>query len=83
GLHINWKVMGISAGVAVLGGGLAFLFNKLAKDATSDRPEKGTLTKPDDYQDNYDKAGKYQTLRAVSYGIIGLGVVGIGLSFVF
>ncbi len=75
--------MGISAGVTALGGGLVFLFDHLAKKATEKKPTTGAEMKPKDYNDNYDNAGLYQTLRTVSFGIIGLGVVGIGLSFVF
>ena len=76
--EIHWAPIGICAGVVVAGGILAYVFDKQAKDATSIPPSTAT-----EYRKGYDDSGKYQNLRNISLGVAALGLVGIGLTFLF
>lgn len=76
---IHWIPVGISSAVIVIGSAAAVYFNKMAKDEY----EKGIPSSKKDYDDRHDKAGKYQTKRALGIGAAALGLVGLGVSFVF
>lgn len=78
GKKLNWVPMVISGGVAVVGGVMAFVFNKKAKDATANPP-----TNQQEYQKGLDDAKRFQTFRAVSFGLMAAGLVGVGVSFLF
>ncbi len=78
GKKIHWVPISISAGVAVVGGAMAFVFNKKAKDATSVPP-----TNQQEFQKGHDDGKKFQTLRAVSLGLMAAGLVGVGVTFLF
>lgn len=75
---IHWVPIGIFTGVAVVGGVLAYVYDKQAKDATAIPPSNAT-----EYRKGYDDSGKYQSMRKVSLGIAALGFVGIGITFLF
>ena len=75
---IHWVPLGISAAVAIGGGVMAAVFNSKAKSASEETPKN-----PDEYNDQHDKIQKNQTLRNVGLGIAALGVVGIGVTFLF
>lgn len=77
--QIHWVPIGISAAAIVGGSVMAVLFNKKAKDEY----EKGTPASKSEYDDRYDNAGSYQTMRTIGYGIAAVGVVGLGLSILF
>ena len=75
---IRWVPLAISAAVAVGGGVMAIIFNNKAK--TESEVE---VFNPDEYDDQHKKIENAQLLRNVGFGIAALGVVGIGLSFLF
>lgn len=75
---IHWIPIGIFTGVAAVGGILAYVYDKQAKDATAIPPSNAT-----EYRKGYDDSGKYQSMRNVSLGIAALGFVGIGITFLF
>lgn len=75
---IHWVPIGIFTGVAAVGGILAYVYDKQAKDATAIPPSNAT-----EYRKGYDDSGKYQSMRNVSLGIAALGFVGIGITFLF
>ncbi len=72
--------MPISIGsvAAVAGGVMTYVFDAKAKEATKKAPADKK-----EFDKNYDDAGKYQTLRAVSIGIAAAGLVCVGVSIVF
>lgn len=78
GSRIHWIPLAIAGAVAVTGGVLAAVFNSKAKSASEEIPMN-----PDEYNDQHDRIEKNQMLRNVSIGIAALGVVGIGVTFLF
>ncbi len=78
GKKIHWVPVSISAGIALAGGALAYYFDDQAKKATQIIP-----TNHAEYQKGYDDAGKNQLMRTISIGVAALGLVGIGVSFIF
>ena len=78
GKKIHWIPIAISGGVAVVGGAMAFVFNKKAKDATATPPKN-----QQEFQKGHDDAKKNQTLRNVSLGLMAAGLVGVGVTFLF
>ena len=78
GKKIHWVPIAISGGVAVVGGAMAFVFNKKAKDATATPPRN-----QQEFQKGHDDAKKNQTLRNVSLGLMAAGLVGVGVTFLF
>ena len=78
GKKIHWVPIAISGGVAVIGGAMAFVFNKKAKDATATPPKN-----QQEFQKGHDDAKKNQTLRNVSLGLMAAGLVGVGVTFLF
>ena len=78
GKKIHWVPIAISGGVAVVGGAMAFVFNKKAKDATATPPKN-----QQEFQKGHDDAKKNQTLRNVSLGLMAAGLVGVGVTFLF
>lgn len=75
---IHWGPIGIFTGVAVTGAILTNLFDKQAKDATATPPSNAN-----EYRKGYDDSGKYQSMRNISLGITALGLLGIGITFLF
>lgn len=75
---IHWIPIGIFTGVAAVGGILAYVYDKQAKDATAIPPSNAT-----EYRKGYDDSGKYQSMRNISLGITALGLLGIGITFLF
>lgn len=75
---IHWIPIGIFTGVAAVGGILAYVYDKQAKDATAIPPSNAT-----EYRTGYDDSGKYQSMRNISLGITALGLLGIGITFCF
>ena len=75
---IHWVPIGIFTGVAVFGAILTNLFDEQAKNATATPPSNAN-----EYRKGYDDSGKYQSIRKVSLGIAALGLVGIGITFLF
>ena len=57
---------------------MTYVFDAKAKEATKKAPADKK-----EFDKNYDDAGKYQTLRAVSIGIAAAGLVCVGVSIVF
>lgn len=78
GSRIHWIPLAIAGAVAVTGGVLAAVFNSKAKSASEETP-----VNPDEYNDQHDRIQKNQMLRNVGLGIAVLGVVGIGVTFLF
>ena len=78
GKKIHWVPIAISGGVAVVGGTMALVFNKKAKDATATPPKN-----QQEFQKGHDDAKKNQTLRNVSLGLMAAGLVGVGVTFLF
>ena len=78
GKKIHWVPIAISGGVAVVGGAMALVFNKKAKDATATPPKN-----QQEFQKGHDDAKKNQTLRNVSLGLMAAGLVGVGVTFLF
>jgi hypothetical protein len=76
--RIHWIPLAIAGAVTVTGGVLAAVFNSKAKSASEEVP-----VNPDEYKDQHDKIESNQTLRNVFIGIAALGVVGIGVTFLF
>lgn len=75
---IHWVPIAISAAVAAGGGVMAAVFNNKAK---TEREKVPLTTKMyDEISDNIDQA---QKMRTIGLGIAVLGVVGIGVSFLF
>lgn len=77
-IKIRWVPVSICAGVAVVGGVLTAVFDSKASNATSEKPRNAVQ-----YKKGYDDAGTYQTLRAVSIGVMAVGIAGVGLTFAF
>lgn len=75
---IHWVPIGIFTGVAAVGGILAYVYDKQAKDATATPPSNAN-----EYQKGYDDSGEYQSMRNISLGITALGLLGIGITFLF
>lgn len=75
---IHWVPIGIFTGVAVFGAILTNLFDEQAKNATAVPPSNAN-----EYQRGYDDSGKYQSMRNISLGITALGLLGIGITFLF
>ena len=75
---IHWIPIGIFTGVAAVGGILAYVYDKQAKDATATPPSNAN-----EYRKGYDDSGKYQSMRNISLGITALGLLGIGITFLF
>ena len=75
---IHWVPIGIFTGVAVTGAILTNLFDEQAKDATATPPSNAN-----EYRKGYDDSGKYQSMRNISLGITALGLLGIGITFLF
>ena len=71
-------VLGLGSAVAIGGGVMALVFNNKAK---SERDKKPATEK--EYQKSCDKIDDAQTLRAVGLGLAALGLVGVGVSFLF
>jgi hypothetical protein len=61
-----------------VGGIMAVVFNKKAKDATATPPQN-----QQEYQKGLDDAKKFQTIRNVSLGLVAAGLVGVGVTFLF
>lgn len=78
GIKIRWVPISICAGVAVVGGVLTAVFDSKASNATSEKPRNAK-----EYKKGYDDAGSYQTMRAVSIGVMAVGIAGVGLTFLF
>jgi hypothetical protein len=78
GKKIHWVPIAISGGVAAVGGIMAVVFNKKAKDATATPPQN-----QQEYQKGLDDAKKFQTIRNVSLGLMAAGLVGVGVTFLF
>jgi hypothetical protein len=78
GKKIHWVPIAISGGVAAVGGIMAVVFNKKAKDATATPPRN-----QQEYQKGLDDAKKFQTIRNVSLGLMAAGLVGVGVTFLF
>ncbi len=76
--RVHWVPLSISAAVAVVGGAMAVVFNKKAKDATATPPANEA-----EFKKGHDDSGKYQTVRNISLGLAALGVVGVGVTFLF
>jgi len=76
--RVHWIPLAIAGAVAVTGGVLAAVFNNKAKAASEEVP-----VNPDEYNDMHDRAEKNQLLRNISIGVAALGVVGIGVTFLF
>ena len=75
---VHWVPIAISAAVAVGGGVMAGVFNSKAKTESETTPNN-----PDEYNDQHKKIENAQMLRNVGLGIAVLGVVGIGVTFLF
>ena len=78
GKRIHWVPISIGSVAAVAGGVMTYVFDAKAKEATKKAPADKK-----EFDKNYDDAGKYQTLRAVSIGIAAAGLVCVGVSIVF
>ena len=76
--RVHWIPLVIAGAVAVTGGVLAAVFDSKAKSASEEVP-----VNPDEYNDMHDRAEKNQLLRNISIGVAALGVVGIGVTFLF
>ena len=74
---VKWQQV-VSVSAALAGGGLAYYFNKKAKDATANPPANAA-----EYQKGYDDAGKNQTYRNISIGLAAAGLVAFGITFIF
>ena len=75
---IHWVPLSISAAVAVGGGVMAAVFNSKAKSASEVAP-----VNPDEYNEQHDKIQQNQMLRNIGLGIAALGLVGVGVTFLF
>ena len=75
---IHWIPLAISGAVAIGGGVMAVLFNNKAKTERDVVP-----VNPDEYDDQHKKIENAQLLRNVGIGLAALGVVGIGVTFLF
>ena len=73
----RWIFLGVSTAVAVTGGILTYIGNKKAKDAAEKGGDMWQL------EENRDKAESGQLMRGIGIAVTAVGVVGIGLSFVF
>ena len=78
GKRIHWVPISIGSVATVAGGVMTYVFDAKAKEATKKAPADKK-----EFDKNYDDAGKYQTLRAVSIGIAAAGLVCVGVSIVF
>lgn len=68
----------ISTLVAVTGGAFAYHFDNQAKELIENPPQN-----QQEFQKVYDDVGEKQTMRAISIGTAVLGILGIGISFLF
>ncbi|MBO4714077.1 MAG: hypothetical protein J5615_09385 [Fibrobacter sp.] len=75
---IHWVPLSISAAVAIGGGVMAAVFDGKAKSASEETP-----VNPDEYNEQHDKIQKNQMLRNIGLGIAALGLVGVGVTFLF
>lgn len=73
----RWIFLGVSTAVAVTGGILTYVGNKKAKDAAEKGGDVWQL------EENRDKAESGQLMRGIGLAVTAVGVVGIGLCFVF
>ena len=74
----RWIFLGVGAAAVVTGGILAYIGNKKAKDY-AEKDEDYVWS----YERNRDSAESFQTMRNIGFIIAGVGVAGIGFSFVF
>jgi uncharacterized protein (TIGR02145 family) len=75
---IHWIPISISAGVAIAGGVMAYVFNKKAKEELEVVPMTA-----EEYNEGHDNVSKNQTLRNISLGVMAAGLVAIGVTFLF
>ena len=75
---IHWIPIGISTAVAIGGGVMAAVFNGKAKSERDKVPASAA-----EYETNCDNIDKAQTMRTVGLGLAALGLVGVGVSFLF
>ena len=78
GIKIHWIPLAISGAVAVTGGVLAALYNNKAKTERDKAPSN-----PEEYSDQHDKIQNNQNMRNISLGIAALGLIGVGVTFLF
>ena len=57
---------------------MAAVFDGKAKSASEETP-----VNPDEYNEQHDKIQKNQMLRNIGLGIAALGLVGVGVTFLF
>lgn len=75
----RWVVLGVSAAVTVTGVVLAVVGNSNAKDAAATE----YFANESEFDDAKSKAQTGQVLRGVGFGLVIVGVAGIGVSFAF
>ena len=75
---IHWVPIAISAAVAVGGGVMAAVYNNKAKDERDREPKN-----VQEYNEISDNISSAQKLRSVGIGIALVGLVGVGVSFMF
>ena len=78
GSGIHWVPLAIASAVAIGGGVMAAVFNNKAKTERDKIPE--SKKEFDEISDNIDQA---QTMRTVGLGLLGAGLVGVCLTFLF
>jgi hypothetical protein len=78
GSGIHWVPLAIASAVAIGGGVMAAVFNNKAKTERDKIPE--SKEEFDEISDNIDQA---QTMRTVGFGLLGAGLVGVCLTFLF
>lgn len=76
--RIHWVPISLSAGVAIAGGVMAYVFNKKAKDELEVAPMTA-----EEYNKGHDNVSKNQNLRNISLGVMAAGLVAIGITFLF
>lgn len=77
-IKIHWIPLSICAGITIVGGILAYVFDNKAKTAT-----EGIPVNHGSYQQAYEDAGKFQNQRNIAIGIAAAGLVGMGITFLF
>lgn len=76
--HVHWVPLAIAGAVAIGGGVMAAVFNNKAKTERDKVP--GSKDEFNEIADNIDQA---QTMRLVGFGLLGAGLVGVCLTFLF
>jgi len=78
GIKVHWIPLAIAGAVAVGGGVMAAVFNNKAKAEHDKSPSSH-----EEYQDQLDKIESAQTMRNVGFGLMAVGIVGAGVTFLF